>query len=151
MDFADFALGNMPKKAKSLELERPVGNMTNYPIGDFLIRLKNAALAGNKEFESGKTKLIEETCVTLKKMGFLDDFKEKSGKLTISLTFKSKKPLILDLKLISKPGLRIYKGVDELSKIKGPSVFLISTPKGLLSSRDAIKQRVGGEVIAKIL
>lgn len=123
----------------------------NYPVGDFIIRLKNAALADNKDFEVDKTRLILETCKALKKMGFVEDFKEKDGILTVSLVFKNKKPLIIDAKLISKPGLRIYKGADELAEVRGPSIFLISTPKGLLSSREAIKQRVGGEVIAEIV
>ena len=140
----------MPKRAKFPGSERQVGNMTNYPIGDFIIRLKNTALAGNKEFEVGKTVLIKNACSALEKMGFVENFKEKDGKLTVSLSFKNKKPVILGLKLVSKPGLRIYKGADELAKIRKPSVLLISTPKGLLSSSNAIKQRVGGEVIAEI-
>lgn len=115
-----------------------------------MIRLKNAALAGNKEFEIDKTQLIKSACSALEKMGFLENFKEKDGRLRVSLSFKNKKPVILGLKLVSKPGLRIYKGADELAKIRKPSILLISTPKGLLSSYEAIKQRVGGEVIAEI-
>ncbi len=57
----------------------------------------------------------------------------------------------MDIKLISKPGLRIYKSVDELEKIKRPTIFLVSTPKGILSSKKAIKQRIGGEILAEIL
>ena len=135
----------MPKKYKKNR-----NTTINYPVGDFIIRLKNAALAGNKEFEAAETSLVLNTCKALKKMGFVEDFKEKDGKLTVSLVFKSKKPLIFGAKLLSNPGLRIYKGADELAKVKGPSVFLISTPKGLLASYEAIKQRVGGEVIAEI-
>ena len=86
----------------------------------------------------------------LKKMGFVDTVKNEKGILTVSLTFKDKKPRIMDIKLVSKPGLRIYMGVDELEKMKGPSIFLISTPKGVVSSLKAIKDRVGGEVIAEI-
>lgn len=140
----------MPKEEKFLGLERQVGKMTNYPVGDFIIRLKNAALAGNKSLEVSRTKFIVETCKTLKKMGFVEVFEEKSGKVKVELVFKSKKPLVMGIKLISKPGLRVYKSADELAKVKGPSIFLISTPKGLLSSKEAIKQRVGGEVIAEI-
>lgn len=150
MAFAGFVSESTPKRVKFRASERPVGKMTNYPVGDFIIRLKNAALAGNKEFEAKETAFLLEVCKTLKKMGFVENFKEKGGQLTVSLVFKNKKPLILGAKLISKPGLRVYKGADELAEIRGPSTFLISTPKGLLSSREAIKQRVGGEVIAEL-
>lgn len=124
--------------------------MTNYSIGDFIIRLKNAATSGNKDFEVERTKFIEEACKAIKKMGFVEEFVKKDEKITVSLTFKNKKPVVLGVKLISKPGLRIYKGADELAEIKGASTFLVSTPKGLLTSKEAIKQRVGGEVIAEI-
>lgn len=137
-----------------MKIQKNTGKLThkvvNYPIGDFIIRMKNAAAAGNKHFGVEKTKFIEEACKTLKKMGFIDGFERKDEKLIVSLTFKNKKPLVLGAKLVSKPGLRVYKGVDELEKVKGPATFLISTPKGLLTSKEAIKQRVGGEIIAKI-
>ena len=122
----------------------------NFPAGDFLIRLKNSALVNNKEFEVQETKLITSLCKALVKIGVIEDFKEADGKITVKLTFKSKKPVLMNVRLVSKPGLRIYKGADELSEIRGPSIFLISTPKGIMSSKEAIKQRLGGEVIAEI-
>lgn len=156
----------MPKREKFPELEKQAGNLeiktmtkredktkrstVNYPIGDFIIRMKNAALAGNKVFETERTKFTEEACKVLKKMGFIEDFQKKHEKLAVSLMFKHKKPLILGVKLVSRPGLRVYKGADELAKVKGPSSFLVSTPKGLLTSKEAIKERAGGEVIAEI-
>lgn len=124
--------------------------MTNYPLGDFLIRLKNASLAGNKEVEVTSSKLVKETAICLKNMGFLDKVEEKDKKLFVSLSFKDKKPVLLDLKVISRPGLRIYMSVDEIGKIKRPSVFVISSPKGIISSRKAVKERVGGEIIVEI-
>lgn len=122
----------------------------NYPVGDFLVRLKNAALAGNKEFVGVETKLILSISKALVKMGIIEDFKSGDGVVTVKLAFKNKQPVILNVRLISKPGLRIYKGADELSEVRGPSVFLISTPKGIMSSKEAIKQRIGGEVVAEI-
>ena len=56
----------------------------------------------------------------------------------------------MNIKLISKPGLRIYLGADEIAKKKSPSIYLVSTPKGVISSLQAVKERVGGEVIAEI-
>lgn len=124
--------------------------ITNYSIGDFLIRIKNVAMAKNKALSIKPNKEIVAIAGALKKMGFLDEVKNEKGILTVKLTFKNKQPRIMDLKLVSKPGLRIYMGVDELESIKSPSVLLVSTPKGMLSSLQAIKERVGGEVIAEI-
>lgn len=114
---------------------------------DFLIRVKNAAMARNKEVAIIGTKNVLSVAMVLKKLGFLDDVKKDK----VILTFKNKRPLLMDIKLISKPGVRIYMGVSELEKKKGPWVYIVSTPKGILSSKDAIKERVGGEVIAKVL
>ncbi len=126
-------------------------SVTNYAVGDFLIRIKNAAMAGNKEIEVKSIKKLVTVAEALKKMGFVDTVKNEKGVLKITLTFKNKTPRLKDLKLISKPGLRVYMGVSELETKKSPSILLISTPKGVTSSLKAIKDRVGGEVIAEIL
>jgi len=150
--FVDFVLENMHTKGKFLVLERLVGkNMQNYPVGDFLIRIKNAALADKKEVEVFSSKFVKEVAKTLKEEGFLNTIEEKKGKIKVTLSFSHKKPVVMDIKLISRPGLRLYKNVEELEKIKRPTIFLISTPKGVLSSKKAIKERVGGEILAEIL
>jgi small subunit ribosomal protein S8 len=124
---------------------------TNYPVGDFLIKLKNASMAGNKEVRVAGSIKILAIAEALKKLGFLDSVKKDKDGITVSLAFKNKKPLLMDVKLMSKPGLRIYMGVDEIEKKKGPSIYLITTPNGIVSSRQAVKARSGGEVIAEIL
>ena len=133
---------------------------SNYSVGDFLIRIKNTAMAKNKTLEYKAEKQIVAVAEALKKLGFLDVVKKsrKAGSspagekevLTVTLAYKNKKPVIMDLKLISKPGLRIYMGADEIDKKKGPSTYLITSPKGVISSKDAVKGRIGGEVIAEI-
>lgn len=123
---------------------------TNYSIGDFLIRIKNVAMAGNREVTVKSNKKLVAIAETLKKMGFVDTVKNEKGILTVTLTFKNKSPRLMNLKLVSKPGLRIYMGTEELEKKRGPSVYLVSTPKGIVSSLKAIKDRIGGEVIAEI-
>jgi small subunit ribosomal protein S8 len=123
----------------------------NYPIGDFLIKLKNAAMAKNKSFEARSTKQIMAVAEALKKQGYLDGVKKEKTKTTFLLAFRHKRPYLTDLKLVSKPGLRIYTDVWELSKRRKPSILLISTPKGIVSSKEAIKLGVGGEVIVEIL
>jgi len=124
---------------------------TNYPVGEFLIALKNASMAKNKKVEVKANKEIVAIAEALKKLGYLDEVKKDKLMLTVSLAFRFKKPVLMGLKLVSKPGLRIYMGVDEIEKRKGPATYLISSPKGIISTRDAVKNRMGGEVIAEIL
>lgn len=116
-------------------------------VTDFLIRIKNAAMAGKKEVSMPSGKKVAAVAAALKRLGYLEEIKE--GKVT--LAYKNKRPVLFDLNLVSKPGLRIYIGVSEIEKMRGPFNFLISTPKGILSSREAIKERVGGEVIVKLI
>ena len=107
-------------------------------------------MAKNKELTVPSNKQIEAIAQALKKLGYFDEVKKEKDLLKLTLTFKNKRPYLTDLKLVSKPGLRIYMGIDEIEKRKGPSTYLISAPIGIISSREATKQRVGGEVIAEI-
>ncbi|OGM75549.1 30S ribosomal protein S8 [Candidatus Woesebacteria bacterium RIFOXYB1_FULL_38_16] len=125
--------------------------MVNYPIGDFIIRIKNAARSGQKEVVVKKTKFINEMAKVLKKEGFLNKISENNGDLTVELATHKKEVVIVDMKLISKPGLRIYADTDELSKRRGVSVLILSTPKGLMSQKEALKNGVGGEVIVEVI
>lgn len=122
----------------------------NYPLGDFLTRVKNSAMAGNKRLEVPVTKLVVAVAECLKKAGYFDEVKKTKDSLSIALTFKDKKPLITDVKLVSKPGRRIYLSSKEIGKKRGPSRYLISTPKGIMTTNQALKSNMGGEVIAEI-
>lgn len=125
--------------------------MTNYQIGDFLIRLKNAAMAGIKEVSFPKSKLVVEVAKTLKDEGFLDEVSLDKNVLSVRLAIFSKKPVISNIKIVSKPGLRIYMNADEIDAYKKPDVLILTTPKGILSGKKAKKLRVGGELIAKVI
>lgn len=124
--------------------------MTNYSIGDFLIQLKNAAMADKRNVTTKSTKIIRAVADTLKKSGYLDNVTESDGEIAVELAYHKKQPVLVDLKLISRPGLRVYKNVDDLESHRGISKFIITTPDGVLMSPDAKKKRVGGEVIAEI-
>lgn len=130
--------------------------VVNYPIGDFLVRVKNAALARREEVSMPSSKFVKSAAEILKKYGFLEEVREKEGKLTAKISYlkgrgiSELKPAILEMKLISKPGLRIYMGVKRLQQRRGHSIFLVSTARGLMASQDAVKQGLGGEVIAEI-
>lgn len=124
---------------------------SNYPVGDFLIRIKNAVLAGRKEVVVQETKLIYEVAKVLNKLGYLSKVTKNKGMLKVVIVYKKRESLITDIKLVSKPGLRIYMKVKELERHKKPTTMIVSTPKGIMSSNEAIKKRFGGEVIAEIL
>lgn len=123
---------------------------TNYPVGDFLSRIKNAALARKREVEVINTKLVVAVAKVLKKEGFLEEVKKDKDKLKVRIVYRKKEPILTDLKLVSKPGRRIYMGAKELEAIRKPSFFILSTPSGVMSTREAIKKRVGGEVIMEV-
>jgi len=125
--------------------------MTNYSIGDFLIKLKNAARAGKKRVTVKEIKLIKEVAKVLVKVGVLNGVKKQKGLLEMNLAYLKKEPVLLDLKIISKPGLRVYMTVDELSNYRKPSILIVSTPEGILTNHEAIKRNVGGEVIVEVL
>ena len=115
-----------------------------------MIRIKNAAMAGGKEVEFESSKLVVAVAKVLEKAGYLSSVTNAKGTLRVALAVKSKKPILMDIGLVSKPGLRVYKGVDELKKKKGASTYVISTPKGLVVTKEAIKLGIGGEVIAEV-
>lgn len=123
---------------------------TNYPLGDFLIKIKNAAMAGKRELTFKSTSLIESVANVLKQEKYVDEIEKRNGDLNIKLAYHSKKPVLMDIKLVSKPGLRVYAGVDEIQKRRSPSIWIVSTSKGVMPQRQAIKAGLGGEVLAEV-
>ncbi len=124
--------------------------LVTYSIGDFLIRLKNMARAKKKEVVLPGNKLILSVAKALEKAGYVEDVKGKDKTVSLSLRYAYKEPVLTNVRLISKPGLRIYKSVGQLEEKRGASILIISTPKGILTHKEAIKERIGGEVIAEI-
>jgi len=124
--------------------------MTNYSIGDFLIRVKNAGMAGGKEVTFTPNKLVFACATALKKLGYVADVKKEKEGIKVTLAIKRKQPVLMNLKLISKPGLRVHMDVDTLKSKRGASNLLISTSKGIMSHKEAIKTGIGGEALAEI-
>ena len=122
---------------------------TNYPVGD-LIRIKNAAQAKNREVKDTSTKKKVAVAKTLEKAGFVEDVKSKGGILSLSVSFSHKSPILMDIKLVSKPGRRVYYKLSDIEAKRGPSIFLVCTPKGILTTKEAKKIGSGGEIIAEI-
>jgi len=125
------------------------------PIADFLTRVRNAVKAKKKfvDIPSSKTKI--NLAEILKANHFIKDYNvvedNKQNVLRVHLKYISGTPSISGLKRISTPGLHQYVGKDKLPKVlNGLGIAVISTPKGLLTDKQARKEAVGGEVICHV-
>ena len=125
-------------------------------IADMLTRIRNANSMGYTNVTVPASNLKEGIAKILKEEGFINDYKVKSedSKKNIELTLKygnKKERVITGLKRISKPGLRVYVTCDELPRVlNGFGIAIISTSKGLMTDKEARKQKLGGEVLAYI-
>ncbi len=126
------------------------------PISDMLTRIRNAQivlhLSTDVPFSSLKLKIAQ----ILVKEGFIKEIKKIKRKdkkfIRVFLKYNSDKtPFIAGLKRVSKPGQRVYKKANELRRRGGShGIVIISTPKGIMTAKEALKQKVGGEVICEI-
>jgi small subunit ribosomal protein S8 len=122
------------------------------PIADLLTRIRNAQLARKAEVSLGASKLKQAVVKVLKDEGYVADFRLDSpgGKptMTIALKYYEGRPVIDRLERVSRPGLRIYRGKDELPKVLGGmGTVIVSTPKGVMTDRQARAIGQGGEVL----
>ena len=122
------------------------------PIADMLTRIRNANQMRNKEVSMPTSKMKVEIAKILDSEGFIEKYTVKDNTLTLTLKYaNNKERVITGLKRISKPGLRVYAGANEIpSVLNGLGIAIISTPKGVMSDKLARKNNVGGEVIAYI-
>ena len=127
------------------------------PIADMLTRIRNANTAKHDtvDIPASKMKLaIAEILLNegyIKKYDVIEDGSFKTIKVTLKYGQDKNEKIITGLKRISKPGLRVYAGKDELPRVLGGlGIAIISTNKGILTDKEARKQHVGGEVLAFI-
>ena len=122
------------------------------PIADMLTRIRNANQMRSKEVSMPTSKMKVEIAKILDAEGFIESYTVKDNTLTLTLKYASNKErVITGLKRISKPGLRVYAGANEIpSVLNGLGIAIISTPKGVMTDKLARKNNVGGEVIAYI-
>ena len=127
--------------------------MLTDPISDMLIRIKNGQMR-KKEFIEvyPKSKMKIEILKILKKEGFIEDYEEKEKSIVVKLRyFPDGSPVITDLKRISKPSRRVYVSYKELKPVmNGIGIAILSTPKGILTDKDAKKLKVGGELLLEV-
>jgi small subunit ribosomal protein S8 len=130
--------------------------MTNDIVADSLIRIKNGYMAKRASVEVSYSKLVFSICKLLAKEGYVADVKESKGKIEVVLkydgaTSSKKRSAVTDVQRISKPGLRVYKSKKNLPWVlNGLGIAVISTPKGIMTDKQARKEGVGGEILAYV-
>jgi len=125
------------------------------PVADMLTRIRNAYAAGHRRVDVPKSRLKAELARILREHHYLADFRELEdghrGVLRLTLRYHNEKPVIRELKRVSTPGLRRYVKCRELPRVKnGLGMAIVSTPKGLMSDREARAQNLGGELLAVV-
>ena len=125
-------------------------------LGDMLTRIRNGQNAGLEKVISPASKLRENVLAVLKKEGFIQDYKRieyDNGKadLEVVLRYYEGEPVIREISRVSKPGRRVYSKIKELPQFyNGLGVSILSTPKGVMSGREALNENVGGEVLCQV-
>lgn len=125
------------------------------PIADMLTRIRNATIVRDKVVEIPLSRVKAELAKIFKEEGYIEDYEivESSvqGMVRVYLKYSGKDKVISGLKRISKPGLRVYAGKDEIPKVLGGlGIAVISTSKGIMTDRKARLEKVGGEVICYV-
>jgi small subunit ribosomal protein S8 len=127
--------------------------MITDPIADMLTRLRNAGQARHRRVDMPVSKLKIELARILRDNHYIHDFKVledgKHGMLRLYLKYYQEKPVIRELKRVSKPGLRKYVSVSEIPRVRnGLGMAILSTSKGVMTDREAREARIGGELLA---
>jgi small subunit ribosomal protein S8 len=129
--------------------------MMTDPIADMLTRIRNASQAKHKRVDLPVSRLKTDIARILKENHFIHDYKilddGRHGVLRLYLKYYEDKPVIRSLRRVSRPGRRIYKGADEMPRVRnGLGLAIVSTSKGMMTDRQARSHKVGGEVMALV-
>lgn len=124
-------------------------------IADLLTRIRNAVMVGKNEILVPTSKLKVGVVEVLAKNGYIADFKVEEGKprglLKVTINEPGTNAKINEISKVSKPGRRVYSAADDLPTVKsGRGMVIVSTSKGLMTGREAKKNRLGGEVLVKV-
>nr|YP_009106431.1 ribosomal protein S8 [Geminella minor]AIT95293.1 ribosomal protein S8 [Geminella minor] len=127
--------------------------MVNDTISDMLTRIRNANLVKSQNVFLPLTRISQQLCQILEKEGFIHSYQVTTSGILIRLKYigREKKPCITNLRRISKPGLRIYTNYKEIPLIlNGMGIIILSTPKGLMTDKDARTKKIGGEILCSL-
>ena len=122
------------------------------PIADMLTRIRNAQLAEKTSVAMPSSRVKASIAKVLKEEGYIDEFqvREEGGKATLEIALKyyAGEPVIEKIERVSRPGLRIYRGRDDIPMImNGLGIAIVSTSKGVMTDRKARASGIGGEVL----
>jgi len=124
------------------------------PISDFLTRLKNACRAGNEEFTAPFSTIKANVAKILQEEGYIWNYEVVTGdrtELKVKPKFIDGRPVLTDLKRVSKPGRRHYVGSDEIPRVmSGLGIAILSTSKGVMTGGTAKRHNLGGELLALV-
>jgi small subunit ribosomal protein S8 len=125
------------------------------PIADMLTRIRNGQQAQKANVSMPSSKVKVAIAKVLQDEGYIDGYvvRDVDGKpqLDVALKYYAGRPVIERIERVSRPGLRVYKGSEDLPRVmNGLGVAIVSTPKGLMTDRTARSSRVGGEVICLV-
>ena len=126
------------------------------PLGDMLTRIRNGQSARKLAVSSPSSKFRVNVLEVLKREGYIRDYSSKEIKtgmseLKIELKYHEGLPVISEIKRVSRPGRRIYSGINDLKKsYSGLGISILSTPRGVLSDNEARTANVGGEVLCQV-
>jgi small subunit ribosomal protein S8 len=128
------------------------------PIADLLTRIRNAIMAGHKVVEAPASNLKKEIARILFEKGYILSYKVVEGenvqgvlKIALKYNSKSKLPAIKEIQRVSRPGLRQYTGSEEMPRVlNGLGIAIISTSRGLMTDKEAKKEKIGGEVLCYV-
>jgi small subunit ribosomal protein S8 len=129
-------------------------NMTD-PIADMLTRIRNAIMARHTRVQIPSSNMKVAIARILQEEGYIKDFEVvqdgPQGTIKISLRYVDRRPVMTQLKRVSKPGLRVYTRRDAIPRVRGGlGTAILSTPKGVMSGRQAYQQGLGGEVVCYV-
>jgi small subunit ribosomal protein S8 len=124
-------------------------------IADFLTRIRNASAAKHKSVDVPASNLKIAIAEILKDQGFIQDFSKaedgKQGVLSLKLRYYYGQPVIREIQRVSKPGRRIYAPVERLPRVRnGLGIAIVSTPRGVMTDKQARRENVGGEILCTI-
>lgn len=128
----------------------------NDPISDMLTRIRNAGMAHKTETTMPSTKILVAIATILKSEGYIADFrvigKRPQDQLVVTLSYgPDRKHTIREIKRVSKPGLRVYAGKDQLPRVRsGLGIAVVSTPQGVMTGYEARRRGIGGEVLCTV-
>ena len=128
----------------------------NDRIADMMIRIKNAGLVKLPTATFPYTKVAESICEVLKKEGYIADYSVKGKKVSqkmieVEVAYNGSSPKVTDVARVSKLSKRVYAGTKDIKPVKnGHGILVMSTPKGIMTGKQAREEKVGGELLFKL-